>query len=129
MFVGLDVGKEWTVGVWKDAGGNKVREDRFPTRDVGLSALASGLDASSSIAVEASTHGIFVRDFLAYRGLRVELANPLAVKWIYASDKKTDKADGEIPEFSLVFIHNIKCLQELFLFGFKRNVQTPFVFT
>ena len=95
MFVGLDVGKEWTVGVWKDAGGNKVREDRFPTRDVGLSALARGLDASSSIAVEASTHGIFVRDFLASRGLRVELANPLAVKWIYASDKKTDKADAE----------------------------------
>ena len=60
MFVGLDVGKEWNVGVWKDAGGRKVREDKFPTRDVGLSALASGLDASSSIAVEASSFTVFL---------------------------------------------------------------------
>lgn len=95
MYVGLDVSKDLTVGVWKDGKGNKVCEKTFFTDERGLSGLVEKLCASDEIAVEASTHGIFVRDFLTRFGLRVELANPLAVKWIYASDKKTDKTDAE----------------------------------
>jgi transposase len=94
MYVGLDISKNYTVGVWKDERGNKIAGYTFPTDKSGLKKLAEKLK-DCEIAVEASTSGVFVYDYLVAQGLSVKVANPNAIKLISHSDKKTDKSDAE----------------------------------
>lgn len=94
MFVGLDVSKKETVGVWKDEKGSKISEEIFPTNQDGLQRLVVKLD-NCEVALEASTSGVFVYDFLREKGLSVKVANPSAIKLISHSEKKTDREDAE----------------------------------
>lgn len=94
MFVGLDVSKKETVGVWKDEKGSKISEEIFPTNQDGLQRLAAKLD-NCEVVLEASTSGVFVYDFLREKGLSVKVANPNAIKSISHSEKKTDREDAE----------------------------------
>lgn len=94
MYVGLDISKKQTVGVWKDEKGNKIAGEIFSTDEKGLKSLAEKL-VGCEIAVEASTSGVFVYDYLTTQGLSVKVANPNTIKLISHSDKKTDKSDAE----------------------------------
>lgn len=94
MYVGLDISKNMTVGVWKDEKGNKIAGEIFSTDEPGLQKLVEKL-RGCEIALEASTSGVFVYDYLTANGLKVKVANPNAIKLISHSDKKTDKSDAE----------------------------------
>jgi len=94
MYVGLDISKNSTVGVWKDEKGNKIAGEVFSTDKQGLQKLAEKLKGCE-VALEASTSGVFVYDYLCTKGLSIKVANPNAIKLISHSDKKTDKSDAE----------------------------------
>jgi len=47
-------------------------------------------------AVEASTSGIFVYEYLSSRNLKVEMSNPHKMRLIAESEKKTDRTDAEV---------------------------------
>lgn len=95
MYVGLDVSKKQTVGVWKDKEGEKLYEETFTTDRNGMDKLIGSIKGDSKIVVEASTSGVFVYDYLTSNGLSVKVANPNLVKLISQSDKKTDRKDAE----------------------------------
>jgi len=94
MYVGLDISKNSTVAVWKDDKGNKIDGGIFSTDTQGLQKLAEKLKGCE-VALEASTSGVFVYDYLSTKGLPIKVANPNAIKLISHSDKKTDKSDAE----------------------------------
>lgn len=94
MYVGLDISKNTTVGVWKDEKGHRLGREIFSTDEKGLQSLVEKT-RGCEIALEASTSGVFVYDYLTTHGLSVKVANPNAIKLISHSDKKTDMSDAE----------------------------------
>jgi transposase len=94
MYVGLDISKSSTVGVWKDEKGNKLANEIFATDQQSLQNLVEKL-SGCEVALEASTSGVFVYDYLLSKGIIAKVANPNAIKLISHSDKKTDKSDAE----------------------------------
>jgi len=95
-YVGLDVSKKQTVAVWKNKKGEKVSEETFTTNKEGMDKLIKELGKNSEAAVEASTSGVFVHNYLADRNINIVMSNPHKVRLIAESEKKTDRNDAEI---------------------------------
>jgi len=96
IYVGLDVSKEKIVGMWKDRDGKNVSLETFPVNEKGMEKLAERTADSTRIAVEASTTGVYVYDYLASRERPVVMSPPSRIRLIAESDKKTDRNDAEI---------------------------------
>jgi transposase len=94
MYVGLDVSKKEIVYIGKDSVGNELYHNCIPTSIEGMNTLISDIGAGNILTVEASTHGIFVYDYLISRGMDVKMANPSKLRLIYDSWKKTDNEDA-----------------------------------
>ncbi len=95
-YVGLDVSKEKIVGMWKDRDGKNVSVETFSVNEAGMARLAEMTAGSAAVAVEASTTGIYVYDYLNSRERPVVVAPPSKIRLIAESDKKTDKNDAEV---------------------------------
>ncbi|MHC1611220.1 MAG: hypothetical protein ACXQTW_06465, partial [Candidatus Methanospirareceae archaeon] len=64
MYIGLDVHKKNSYYTMVDELGEEVRKDRFPTTREDLDEFASDLPEDVKVAIEASTSGIFVYEYL-----------------------------------------------------------------
>lgn len=96
MYVGLDVSKNEIVCVGKDKEGKILYEDKCSTSAEGLDAIIANVGKKSVLAVEPSTKGIFVYDYLASKKMKVLLANAGRIRLIAESEKKTDREDASI---------------------------------
>ena len=96
MYIGLDVHKKVTHYAMVDGEGTVVKKGRFPTTTDGLDEFADILPDGAKVAIEASTSGIFVFEYLAERGIEVHLAHPVYVKPFAKKHVKTDKVDSKV---------------------------------
>lgn len=96
MYVGLDVSKDEIVCVGKDMEGNILYEDRFDVTHDELDRMVNTIGSDSIYAVEASTKGVFVYDYLHSKNIDIKVANPNKMRLIAQSEKKTDKEDAKI---------------------------------
>lgn len=96
MYVGLDVSKNEIVCVGMDKKGNVLYENKWSTSKEGLDAIIANVGKRSMLAVEPSTKGIFVYDYLASKNMNVVLANAGKIRLIADSEVKTDRNDATI---------------------------------
>jgi len=96
MYVGLDVSKNEIVCVGKDMDGNILYEDKFGVSQDELNRMVGSIGSDSTFAVEASTKGIFVYDCLHSMNINIKVANPIKMRLIAESGKKTDREDASI---------------------------------
>lgn len=94
MYVGLDVSKSEIVCVGKDMEGNILYEDRFGVSHDEMNRMIDAVGYDSVFAVEASTKGVFVYDYLHSRNVQIKVANPNRMRLIAESGKKTDREDA-----------------------------------
>jgi len=95
MYVGLDVSKEEMVCVGMDKDGATVYDRKFGMSEEQMDRLLDETGKDSSFAVEASTKGIFVYDYLTSKNVSVKVANPNRLRLIAESEVKTDRNDAE----------------------------------
>lgn len=95
-FVGLDVHKAFIYAVVLDKEGNQLFERKLKSHPHEIDSLLSTLDPKeTTIAIEACSTWQYVYDYLfdsGYHGL--VLANPIKVRLIAESKKKTDRYDA-----------------------------------
>ena len=96
MYIGLDVHKKLSYYSMVDSKGTEVKKGRFPTTCEGLDEFASVVPEGVGMAIEASTSGIFVYEYLDGRGREVHLAHPVYVKPFAKKHVKTDKVDARV---------------------------------
>jgi len=96
MYVGSDVHKKNSNYTMVDGQGTEVEKGRFPTTCEGLDEFASELPEGAKVAIEASTSGIFVYEYLDERGIEVHLAHPVYVKPFAKKHVKTDNVDAGV---------------------------------
>jgi transposase len=96
MYVGSDVHKRISYYSMVDNQGTEVKKGRFPTTCEGLNEFASILPEGAKVAIEASTSGIFVFEYLDEKGIEVHLAHPVYVKPFAKKHVKTDKVDARV---------------------------------
>lgn len=96
MYVGSDVHKKNSNYTMVDGQGTEVEKGRFPTTCEGLNEFASELPEGAKVAIEASTSGIFVYEYLDERGIEVHLAHPVYVKPFAKKHVKTDNVDAGV---------------------------------
>lgn len=96
MYVGLDVSKSEIVCVGKDMDGTILYEDRFGVSPDELNRMVDDIGRDSVFAVEASTKGVFVYDYLHSKNIQIKVANPTKMRLIAESGKKTDREDASI---------------------------------
>ncbi|MCW3129832.1 MAG: IS110 family transposase [Methanophagales archaeon] len=96
MYIGSDVHKKNSNYTMVDGQGREVEKGRFPTTCEGLDEFASKLPEDAKVAIEASTSGIFVYEYLDERGIEVHLAHPVYVKPFAKRHVKTDKVDAGV---------------------------------
>jgi len=97
-FVGLDVHKAFIYAVVLDKEGNQLFERKLKSHPHEIDSLLTTLPPEdTTIAIEACSTWQYVYDYLfdsGYHGL--VLANPLQVRLIATSRKKTDKHDAKV---------------------------------
>lgn len=91
----LDLHLKNTQGVVMNAGGEILREAKFPTTKEGLKAFLDGLPKGTDVALESLGFCWPWIDAIEELGFRPRLANPQKVK-SRAEDVKTDKVDAEL---------------------------------
>ncbi len=96
MYIGLDVHKKMSYYSMVDRQGTEVKKGRFPTTREGLNEFASTLPEGAKVAIEASTSGIFVYEYLDGKRIDVHLAHPVYVKPFAKKHVKTDKVDARV---------------------------------
>jgi len=96
MYIGLDVHKKNSYYAMVDESGKEVKKGRFLTACGDLDEFAGDLTGDAKVAIEASTSGIFVYEYLAERGIEVHLAHPTLVKPFAKKHVKTDKVDSKV---------------------------------
>ena len=97
QFVGLDIHKKFINGCILDSQGSVVSEQRFDTEPGELDRfLSNAKKEECKIALEACICWQYTFDYLAEEGYDVVLADPMRVRLIAASRKKTDKHDARI---------------------------------
>lgn len=96
MYIGLDVHKKNSYYAMVDESGREVKKGIFPTTCEDLDDFASDLTEDEKVAIEASTSGIFVYEYLDERGIDVHLAHPALVKPFAKKHVKTDKIDSKV---------------------------------
>jgi transposase len=96
MYIGLEVHKKLSYYSMVDSKGTEVKKGRFPTTCEGLDEFASVVPEGVGMAIEASTSGIFVYEYLDGRGREVHLAHPVYVKPFAKEHVKTDKVDAKV---------------------------------
>ena len=96
MYIGLDVHKKSSYYSMIDGVGREVKKGRFPTTCEDLEEFASDLPEDIKVAIEASTSGLFVQEYLDGRGIEVHLAHPALVKPFAKKHVKTDKVDSKV---------------------------------
>lgn len=96
MYIGLDVHKKNSYYAMVDESGREVKKGIFPTACEDLDDFASDLTENVKVAIEASTSGIFVYEYLDERGIDVHLAHPALVKPFAKKHVKTDKIDSKV---------------------------------
>lgn len=95
MYVGLDVSKREIVCVGKDKEGRVLYQETFETSAEEMDRLVDAVGCDSMFAVEASTKGVFVYDYLSQK-VHIVVANPHKIRLIAESEKKTDWEDAGI---------------------------------
>ena len=96
MDIGLDVHKKMSYYSMVDRQGTEVKKGRFPKTREGLNEFASTLPEGAKVAIEASTSGIFVYEYLDGKRIEVHLAHPVYVKPFAKKHVKTDKVDARV---------------------------------
>jgi transposase len=96
MDIGLDIHKKMSYYSMVDRQGTEVKKGRFPTTREGLNEFASTLPEGAKVAIEASTSGIFVYEYLDGKRIDVHLAHPVYVKPFAKKHVKTDKVDARV---------------------------------
>jgi transposase len=96
MYIGLDVHKKSSYYSVIDGQGTELKKGRFPTTGEDLDEFAGNLPEGVKMALEASTSGIFVYEYLDERGIEVHLAHPAYVKPFAKKHVKTDKVDARV---------------------------------
>ncbi|MBI4140825.1 IS110 family transposase [Candidatus Woesearchaeota archaeon] len=97
QFVGLDVHKAFTYGVVMDKEGTVIFERKFKNDPQELDNFLVNVQQDSKIALESCSCWQYVYDYLKDANYEsVALANPLAVRLIGESRKKTDRHDAKV---------------------------------
>jgi transposase len=77
-----------------DGDGTVVKKGRFPMTTEGLDEFESILPEGAKVAIEASTSGIFVYEYLVGKWIEVHLAHPVYAKPFAKKHVKRDKEDS-----------------------------------
>lgn len=97
QFVGLDIHKKFIYGCVLDNQGNVVSERQFDTEPGELEDfLANTNKEECQIAIEACVCWQYIFDYLNEAGYNVVLADPMRIRLIATSRKKTDKHDAKV---------------------------------
>lgn len=97
QFIGLDIHKRFIYGCILDNQGNEVSERKFDTEPGELDSFLSNTNKEEcQIAIEACICWQYVFDYLTDAGYDVVLADPMRIRLIATSRKKTDKHDAKI---------------------------------
>jgi transposase len=96
MNVGLDVHKKMSYYTLMDDKGKEMEVEKFPTTKDGLNEFAGTLPENAKVAIEASSSGLFVYEYLESLGVDVHLAHPTLVKPFAKKHAKTDKIDSRV---------------------------------
>lgn len=96
MNVGLDVHKRMSYYTIMDEEGNELESEKILTTREGLDEFAESLPKNAKVALEASTSGLFVYEYLNDLGIDVHLAHPTLVKPFAKKHAKTDKIDSKV---------------------------------
>ncbi|MBI4450882.1 IS110 family transposase [Candidatus Woesearchaeota archaeon] len=120
QFVGLDVHKAIIYGVVLDEEGNVAFERKFKSDPHELDEFLVNVQPDSKIALESCSCWQYVYDYLHDAGYEnVMLANPLGVRLIGESRKKTDKRDA----FALADLLRMNRLPEAYAAPFDVRVK------
>lgn len=97
MYVGLDVHKSFTQGCILDKEGKVILESKFRNDPHSMDTFLLNVKKDHcKIVLESCSVWQYVYDYLAEEDYDVVLANPLQVRLIAKSRKKTDKNDAKI---------------------------------
>lgn len=96
MYVGLDISKNEIVCVGKDKEGSLLHEGKYELYVEEIDRLVAAVGKDSTFALEPSTYGVFVYDYLISKKIQVVAANSGKIKEIAESEKKTDWEDANI---------------------------------
>lgn len=97
QYVGMDVHKMFIYACVLDEEGKMVFEQKFKTEPDDMDRFLIKIGKEDKITLEACSCWQYAYDYITEAGYtNVVLANPLQVKWIANSRKKTDKNDAKI---------------------------------
>lgn len=97
QYIGLDIHKKFIYGCILDNHGDVVSERKFDTEPEALDEFLSDTDKNECrIALEACICWQFTFDYLTEQGYDVVLADPMRIRLIATSRKKTDRHDARI---------------------------------
>ena len=88
----MDVGKYKTYGV-VEKDGKQTKERYFPTTKEGIASFLEGVQ-ETTVVLEASSTVDRVASFIEKDGIELRVANPLKLRMLPLSMKKTDKNDA-----------------------------------
>jgi transposase len=96
-YVGLDVASKSSFVYVIDGRGKKIESKEIPTDKDGFRQYFGAWSKKPAyVAVEAGGHTRWIHDVITQLGISVYVVNPLKVKLIAESKKKTDKIDAKI---------------------------------
>lgn len=94
LTIGVDVGDRRSHFCALDGTGNVVERGSFGTRPASLKKMLAGR-AGATVAFEAGSHGLWIREEVEAAGCTAVEANPRQVRLIYGGHTKTDRLDAE----------------------------------
>lgn len=94
-YAGLDAHKLSVQACVKEEHGKVLKEQNYPTHDMGLEKLYQTVKNARCV-IEASTTCYPIYDFLKDRGVQIRVAHPKRVKAICSAKLKTDKVDARM---------------------------------
>jgi transposase len=96
-YIGLDVASKSSFVYVIDGRGRKIESKEIPTdKDAFRQYFGTWAKKPVYVAVEAGGHTRWIHDIITQLGINVYVVNPLKVKLIAESKKKTDKIDAKI---------------------------------
>jgi len=96
-YIGLDVASKSSFVYVIDGRGKKIESKEIPTDKDGFRKyFGDWAKKPAYVAVEAGGHTRWIHDVITQLGISVYVVNPLKVKLIAESKKKTDKIDAKI---------------------------------
>ena len=94
-YIGIDLGDKKSNACVLDKRGNIIQECEFETTSEGFHEFLKPYK-DAAVAIEASTHCLWVNKLIVGMGIKVYIANPRKIALISQNNMKTDKMDAKL---------------------------------